>query len=540
MINIRPKWTSGSSRLIRLLSGCAISAACVLTPSAMSWAGKAESCDGLRTLSLADTTITAAELVSGGTFQPASGTPITRLPDFCRIAGTSSPTPTSKINFEVWLPVSGWNGKYQQVGNGGLAGSIQYAAMTPPLQQGYATSSTDDGTAPSGQTDWLNDIEKVKDWGYRAVHETAQNGRAIVEAFYNRPAQFAYFSGCSKGGHEAMMELQRFPEDFDGIVGGDPASDLTHLLAQQLWNPRALLDDSGGLIPQNKLTLLHNAVLSSCIGLDKGLSTDGFLNDPRDCHFDPAVLQCSGADTPDCLTAGQVAALNEIYQGPRNPRTHEQIFPGMPRGGEAPPGNLLGGLVHGWQTYNGLQLLFPQPVLGITVFHDPNWDWTTFDFDADMTKVDEMLAPILNATDPNIAPFKSHGGKLIIYSGWDDPFYSGYRHVNYYKAIARLFGARATQQFARLFMVPGMGHCTDGPGPNTFDPVAALANWVEHGVAPAQIVATKHQDNDTTKPVEMTRPLCPFPQIAVYDGTGSTTDAGNFKCIVDKDLRAQN
>jgi feruloyl esterase len=481
----------------------------------------AASCESLSSLTLANTTITLAQTVPAGEFSlPTTGAALARrfgnLPALCRVAATLKPSSDSDIKIEVWLPTSGWNGKFQGVGNGGFAGSISYGAMVTALNRGYATASTDTGHVGSGvDGSWaLGHPERVVDFGYRAIHEATVKAKAIVQAFYDRGARLSYFVGCSQGGRQGLMEAQRYPTDYNAIVVGAPVNFVTHLVAGKLWIASATLKDPASFIPPTQYRLINQAALAACDARD-GV-TDGLINDPTRCDFDPKTLLCQGAASETCLTAAQVEAVKKIYSGLKNPRTGRDIYPGMARGSEL-----------GWAAMAGGPNPHPfstEPFKYL-VFGDPNWDWRTFDFDADVAKTDAKLASH-NAVDPNLKAFKSRGGKIIMYDGWNADDNIALNSVNYYNSVFRVFGAKQTDEFLRLFMAPGMGHCGGGPGPNTFDALTALEPWVEQNKAPETFVAS-HSTNGV---VDRTRPLCPYPQVAQYKGVGSTDDAANFAC----------
>jgi Tannase and feruloyl esterase len=511
-----------------------------------------QSCESLTTLALTNTTITSAMSVAAGAFKPPAGpgqpAPTEALPAFCRVAGVAKPTSDSEIKFELWLPASGWNGKYEQVGNGGFAGTIPLSAMADPLLRGYATAGTDDGHASATDGSWaLGHPEKLIDFGYRAVHETSLQAKAITRAFYGKELARSYFVGCSDGGREALMEAQRYPDDFVGIVAGAPANNWTHLLVGAIWTEQALFNDPASYVPPNKLPVLQNAVVTACDALDS--VKDGVIADPRRCQFDPAVVQCKGADAADCLTEPQVAAVRKIYAGPKNPRTGTQIFPGYSPGTEAVPANW-----RVWISGNGpgqptLQAFFGNTFYAYMVFGDPKWDFRSFNFDSDVETADNKTAGILNSTDPDLAKFKARGGKLIQYHGWGDAAIPPQNSINYFESVQSVMGKTnrerdmgATQDFYRLFMVPGMSHCAGGIGATAFgnltstqhdpghDVVSALDQWLEKGVAPNQIIATGFVDGNPAKGVQMTRPLCSYPEEAIYRGTGDTNSATSFTC----------
>ena len=484
----------------------------------MAISADAMSCEALRSVALPDTAILSATLMPAGPFTPPSVAGATGpaprpivFPAACRVVGRVSPA----VNFEVWLPASGWNGKFQMVGGGGFAGVISYGAMATALDRGYATASTDTGHSTPGGSWALGHPELVTDFAYRAIHETTVKAKTIVEAFYGNAARLSYFVGCSTGGRQGLIEAQRFPNDFDGIVAGAPANYWTHLMAGTLWPATATLKDDATRLSAAKLSTINKAVLAACDARDG--ATDGLIENPLACGFDPATLQCAGVENDACLTAAQVKAAAAIYSPSVNPRTKDVIFPGMPRGGELT-----------WRALAGGTAPFPIPIdfFRYFVHSDPNWDWKTFDFDKDVVLADEKFGALMNATDPKLGAFKARGGKLVMYHGWNDQLIQPSNSINYYSSVSKAMGARETDDFARLFMVPGMTHCAGGPGPNTFDAVGALEQWVEHSTKPAQMTAS----HSTSGVVDRTRPLCPYPQVASYKGSGSLDEAANFIC----------
>jgi feruloyl esterase len=446
------------------------------------------------------------------------------LPEFCRVAAVTKPSKDSAIKFEVWMPTSNWNGKFMGLGNGGMAGSISYGSMTAPLSRGYATASTDTGHEGTGQEGSfaLGHREKVIDFGYRAVHEMTVQAKLIMAAYYGRAPKFSYWNGCSTGGRQGLTEAQRFPADYDGIVAGSPALFLTHLQASSVWKAQAIRKNPGGLVPPSKLFLIHKAVLTACDARD-GVK-DGLLEDPRLCDFEPKTLECKGEDGPDCLTAAQVAVVRAFYSPTVNPRTRERIYPGMVLGSEP-----------GWSSDVGRMhadpLALATAYLRYAVFQDPNWDYMKFDFDSAMAVADRTDDGVTKAMDPNLRDFFHLGGRLLQYHGWSDPSISPLSSINYYNSVLDFMGGSAkVRDSYRLFMAPGMDHCGGGDGPNTFDSIRAIEEWVEAGKAPDHIIASRIRDGKT----ERTRPLCPCPQVATYKRTGSTDDAANFSCSVSK------
>jgi feruloyl esterase len=450
------------------------------------------------------------------------------LPEFCRVAAVATPSKDSEIKFEVWLPDANWNGKFMGLGNGGMAGSISYGSMSAALSLGYAASSTDTGHegSPQDGSYALAHREKVIDFGYRAVHEMTVKAKLIIAAYYGRAPKFSYWYGCSTGGRQALTEAQRFPVDYDGIIAGAPAVFLTHMQAASVWKAQAIRKNSGGLVPPSKLLLIHNAVLAACDARD-GVK-DGLLDDPRICNFDPKILQCKGEDSPDCLTAAQITVVQAFYSPTVNPRTREQIFPGMVPGSEL-----------GWSSDVGRMHADPPDItntlatayLRYAVFQNAKWDYMTFDFNSGMALADRIDDGVTKATDPNLRDFFRRGGKLLQYHGWSDPSISPLSSTNYYDSVLNFIGnPTSVRDSYRLYMVPGMDHCGGGDGPNQFDAIGVLEQWVEKGKAPDQIIASQTRDGKT----ECTRPLCPYPQVARYKGTGSTSAAANFSCLLPK------
>lgn len=481
----------------------------------------AATCDSLSSLKLPGAMITAAiDSPPLSATDPMFG-PFSVQKPFCRVTGVIPPA----IKFEVWMPEARmWNGKFQGVGNGGVAGSVAQGSLAVAVNRGYAAVSSNLGHN-GGPIDFdfaIGHRELVKDWGYRATHGMTVAGKAVVAAYYGKAPARAYFTGCSGGGRQGLMEAQRYPADYDGIVAGDPTADFVRLtLGGRLWEAIQTLKDPSRYIPASKIPVIAAATVTACDEAD-GLK-DGIVADPRECHFDPATIQCKASDGPDCLTEGQVAALKAIYAGSTD-RKGKQIFPGYMPGGE------LGAM--GWSAYvsgaepkKGSQYLYGGNFARGMVKGDPTYDPLNFDFDNDMPVAIAKLSKDIDATDPDLAGFKAHGGKLIQYHGWADPGVSPLWSVGYYEAVAKKIGDPSA--FYRLFMVPGMQHCVGGPGPDHFDALAALEQWVEHGQAPKQIVATHLTNNGGA---DRTRPLCPYPQIAKWSGTGSTDDAANFSC----------
>jgi TonB family protein len=501
------------------------------------------SCENLSTLKLPDTTITSAQQVAAGQFVPPGATAppasVKNLPAFCRVQATIKPAKDSDIKIEVWMPLSGWNGKYRGQGNGGFAGNIDYPGLATAVIQGYAAGSTDTGHSGSPiDASWaLGHPDKIVDFGWRAVHEMTVKAKGIIQAFYGDAPKHSYFLGCSNGGRQALMEAQRFPEDYDGILVGAPANYWTKVFATFIFDIQAIQATPGSYIGADKIPAIAKGVAAACDTND-GVK-DGVLNDPRDCRFDPGVLLCKAADSADCLTADQVTALRKIYAGPFDAHG-KQMYPGFLPGGEEGPG--------GWVTWIGmgpgkdLQTAFATGFYTNMISSPEAVDVKKVNVESAVKLADDQQGKTFNADDPNLKPFATHGGKLIIYHGWSDAALPPQGAVNYFNTVQAAIGSR-TADFLRLYMVPGMQHCVGGPGANSFgqsgmltdpehDVRAALEQWVEKGLAPNKIIATKFaSETDHSQGVKFTRPLCPYPQAAKYKDSGDANDAANFECV---------
>jgi feruloyl esterase len=508
-----------------------------------------DACEKLTSTAIAGAKITFAQTVAAGTFAgpPAAftGRDLTAfyksVPAFCRVVAEAKPTADSDIRLEVWLPASGWNGKLQGIGNGGFAGLIDYMQLGVAVTKGYAATATDTGHGgtPIDATWAVGHPEKVVDFGHRGIHEMTRVAKEAVHAFYGKNPQRSYFAGCSDGGREALMEAQRYPTDYDGILAGAPANNWTALLATAVADTQALTLDKASFIPPAKVPAIYAAVLKSCDDLD-GVR-DGILNDPRQCHFDPETMACQVGEDPDkCLTAPQAAALKKIYAGLHDAHGHE-LFPGYLPGAEDGPG--------GWALWitgpaptKSLMAFFGLGFYSNMVYEDSAWDYKTFAIESGLNAAHEKTAKALNAVDPDLEPFKKRGGKLILYHGWNDPAIPALSTVRYYDQVIAKMGQSNADSFLRLYMIPGMQHCDNGPGADSFGQVgqlvfddpqhsvdAALEQWVEKGTAPATITASKYAGDDRQHP-KMTRPLCAYPQSAKYKGAGDANDAASFGC----------
>jgi hypothetical protein len=516
-------------------------------------AAAAATCAGLAgSLSLPNTTITLAQSYTAG--QTVTGTTVAPA-GLCRVAGTVQPSSDSNIHFEVWIPTDGsWNGKYEQLGNGGFAGAISLSGIANAVSRGYAAAATDDGTAgpPRGAINFVGHPDVQIDFGNRAIKVTTDNSKAVIAALMGANPRHSYFNGCSDGGREALMEAQRYPDDFDGIIAGSPANDWAGLLGGSfLWDMQALLNgpQTGGVpdgyIPPASLSLLTTPALAQCVGKDGGVPTDTFLSDPRGCHFDPKVAQCkNGQDPGTCLTPAQVEAARKIYEGAH--ANGELLFPGYEPGGEAVAADWPSWLVGTSSTSPGSQNGFAMGFWCDQVLGNASCNYLGIDLDAQFKAAAKAVAPIVSSIDTNLRPFEHHGGKLIQYAGWADTAIAPENGLNYYRAVEREMGD--AHHFYRVFMVPGMAHCSGGNGPNAFgngtsngpvidadhDLVKALERWVEQGVAPDKIIAT-HYVNNTPPAIQFQRPLCPYPQRGAYIGTGDPNQASSFKCVEHED-----
>jgi Tannase and feruloyl esterase len=460
------------------------------------------------------------------------------VPAHCRVSGVIEP----EVAFEVNLPAK-WNGRFYMIGNGGHAGESfdepgRVAQRGAALKQGFAFASTNTGhdarREPGGSFGY-NNPQKLVDFAYRGVHLTALNSKRIANAYYGEPVSHAYWNACSTGGRQGLMEAQRFWDDFNGIIAGSPVLDFGGKTISGIWNGQAQLQAP---ITPDKLKVVADSLYAKCDAVD-GLA-DGIIDDPRRCNFDPArdVPQCRGtANDASCITPAQAGTLKKIYGGVVS--QGKPYFPGFSPGAEivarrptgAPASGWLGALV-GIEGKPPFDLSISDGTMKYLVFpiDDPNYDWRRFDFDKDTGQLDGMRA-LTDATNPDLARFRKRGGKILMYFGWADPLLPPLMGVNYYERAVQANGPDTTD-FLRLFMVPGMFHCRGGVGPDEFDAVTSIVNWVEQGRAPQQIVARKFVDGK----LQRSRPLCPYPQVARYLGKGSIDEAKNFSCVMPEGL----
>jgi len=495
----------------------------------------AADCSDLKNLKLENTEITLAEAVTSGTLAIPNESPMSGLPHMCRVAGVLRPTSDSEIRFEVWMPEQGWNGRFLGVGNGGFAGSIGYRQFVAYLQRGFAVAGSDAGhQAEAEDASWaFGHPEKIKDFGWRAVHLTTERGKQFVAAFYSKPQDHAYFDSCSDGGREALMEAQRFPADYDGILAGAPANAWSTMVASGVSGIQALANNPRAFISDLKLPAIQKAALDTCDARD-GVK-DGVIADPAKCQFDPNVLLCKAGDKLDCLTRPQIETLKTLYEGAKD--SHGKlIFPGFTMGDEMSWREWVVGVAPGASS----SVQYVQNYFRYMVTGDPKWNVLTANVDEVLKLSREKSAADLDSTNPDLSRFAARGGKLILYHGWNDQAISPWNTVAYYKQVQRIMGEQKAESFTRLYMIPGMEHCFGGPGATAFGQFGigtakgpsnglfdSLQDWVENRAAEEGVFATKF--DGTMKPV-MTRPLCAYPAVATYNGTGDPTDAANFAC----------
>ncbi|MFM5931949.1 MAG: tannase/feruloyl esterase family alpha/beta hydrolase [Novosphingobium sp.] len=494
--------------------------------------------------------IVSAAHVADGSARDPNGASFKDLGGYCRVVAVASTEPRSNILIEVWLPDRArWNGKFLGTGNGGFAGSISVGALAGGLRRGFAVANTDMGTFPAGQQGGSGQIgyaagngrrAAVRDWGYRATHEMTLLAKAVIARFYGAKAKSSLFAGCSTGGHQALTEAQRFPDDYDGIIAGAPGHNRTHLHTMFLMQAM-VMNRPGFVLPSLKsLTLWTDHWRAKCVGKDGGAPGDLFLTDPSLCKASPRELVCKAGDTSaSCIPERELAQLETIYAATRNPRTGAVIYPRINIGAEQSMvryASLMAGFKPRGVPAEIARWAFP-----------PTWNPATFDFDRDVDRVDQALAADINANNPNLTRFAARGGKLIMWHGWEDYLVSPYDSIIYYD---RAFASGTDKgDFLRLFLAPGVDHCGAGAGPDSFgqmasiesfqrnggpashDMLSALEAWVDAGKAPDSIMAAKYSATNPDKPVAQ-RPLCPYPLAARYVGTGSASEATSFSCQV--------
>jgi feruloyl esterase len=454
-------------------------------------------------------------------------------PQHCRVTGVITP----EVAFEVNLP-DRWNRRFYMTGNGGLAGDAldtpTNADRTAALTNGFVHARTNTGhdarKEPSGSF-VLSNPQKAIDYAYRAVHVTAELAKKVATEYYARPIAFSYWNSCSNGGRQGLLEAQRYPDDFDGIIANAPWVDQTGFTLGAMWNQKVLTEAP---LPPAKLSVVAQAVMAACDMVD-GLK-DGLIDDPRRCTFDPTrdVPSCrAGEDLPECLTPAQAMAVKKIYSGPTS--NGKALFPGFMIGSEAintaPNGTTSSGwlnaIVPAKPDAKPADFNLAEGVMRYLILQPPqaDYDFMKFDYDRDPAIV-ARWSQLADAKDPDLSKFRRSGGKLIMTYGWADQILQPLMGVNYYEAVRSKHG-RNTADFARLFMMPGVAHCGGGIGPDRIDSVTAVIDWTEKGKAPDHLIASKVTNGQVVR----TRPLCPYPQVAKYKGQGSIDEAANFTCV---------
>jgi pimeloyl-ACP methyl ester carboxylesterase len=493
-------------------------AAAGLAASAPQAAAAPVPCESLAGLSLPQATVTAAQELPAGSYTPPQGPAQANLPAFCRVALTVAP----QIKIEVWLPKDTWNGRYRGEGGGGYAGQISYGGLAAGIRAGYATASTDTGhPASAGGTFALNpdrslNTQLIGDFAERSLHELVLKAKAVIGAYYGKPPAFSYWNGCSTGGRQGLIAAQRFPDEYNGLVIAAPAINWDRFIPSELWPQIAMNKTVGAPIAASKLNAVTKEAIAACDQIDGVV--DGVLNDPRKCSYDPKTLVCTaGHDPAGCLSPQEADAIRKIWNGPTSP-SGERLWFGLERG--APLTALAGSN--------------PFPIATAHFQHwlrqNPEFDWRTLseaDFEVDFKESQRKFGDVIGTDDPNLAALRKRGGKIIVWHGEADQLIFPRGTVNYFERVVKANGgARQVNEFARLFMAPGVGHCAGGDGPNPVGVFEALVEWVERGAAPKTLPASRTRPDGTV----VTRPLCPYPTTAKWTGKGSTDDAANFTC----------
>ncbi len=498
---------------VRSSGGAVIASSKVNNRSAMT-------CADLMNLALPETMITAALEVPAGTYTPPGSPPLTNLPAFCRVALSVAP----QIHIEVWMPKDTWNQRYRGEGGGGYAGSISYFGLATGIRAGYATASTDTGhPASAGGTFALNpdgtlNNQLIFDFAERSLHEMVLKAKALINAYYGTAPRYSYWNGCSTGGRQGLMAVQRFPEEYDGLVIASPAINWDRFISSELWPQIIMRQELGGPISTAKMNAVTNAAIAAC-DADDGVA-DGVINDPRKCKYDPTESICKpGSDPATCLTPAEANAVRKIWDGPVSATTGKRLWFGLERGA-----SLL-----------GLAGTSPFPIatthFQYWIHQDPTFDWRTLseaDFETDFRESQRKFNQVIGTDDDNIQRFRNRGGKMIIWHGEADQLIFPRGTVNYFnRVLTGNGGPKHVDDFARLFLAPGVAHCAGGAGPNPVGVFDAVVNWVENDIAPDTILAQRTLPGGAV----LTRPLCPYSKTAKWTGTGSTEDAANFVCV---------
>jgi feruloyl esterase len=498
-----------------------------------------QSCESLKSIKVPNITITSVE-AGGPGYQLKSEAGMMGMPSmggmavsapFCRVQAFSAPSSDSHIGIEIWLPdAAKWNGKFLAAGNPGFIGSLSSSGLAQTMQKGYVAAGTDTGHVDQGFEWAIGHPEKWADWGYRAVHEMTVLTKTLAKAYYGKPIKYSYWNSCHNGGNQGLNEAQRFPEDFDGIVANDPAYYISHLQSGSLYISWVNLKDGAkapGYISPAKVDVLHKAAIAACDEKD-GLK-DGLIENPPSCKFDPATIQCKGADADNCLTAAQVDTARKIYTGAK-------FKDGAPIYAGYEPGSELNWNFMIEKDPFSVNLAYFKGM----VFENKDWDYHTFDVDKDTRLAINKTGKYVDGNNPDLKPFKKAGGKIIMISSWNSQALAPRQYVEYYKSVEKAVGGRRqTEDFARMFAIPGGGGCVGFMGNgDDFPAFDAIQKWVEEGKAPDKIIVQYHEAGSggaggmgVAGIVYRTRPVCPYPQVSKYNGSGDINDAANFRCV---------
>lgn len=515
---------------IRRVSGVALAALAI----SFAQPAVAGECSDLAGMAVTDGKVTSASLVAAGGFSLAQGSAggpppgvaagsFANLPAFCRTQVTLKPSSDSDIKVEVWLPASGWNGKLVGIGNGIWAGSISYFQLADPLSKGYAVVATDSGHVGNGLTaEWaIGHPEKLVDFGYRAVHGMTVAAKESIRAFYGQGPRLSLWNSCSTGGRQGLMAAFRYPEDYDAISAMAPANPMTNLMTQSMWAGWQPQRMPGAALGPAKLGVVHAAVVRQCDKLD-GLE-DGIVMNPTACAFDPKSLQCAAGDEASCLTAPQVETMQAIYAGVSGP-DGRVLLPGFPVGSEMQ----LAALTSAPQPFPVALTYFSMLVFG----DQKGWDWKSFDYSRDLLAGRAFGADMLDVSPTGLDAFFARGGKLLLSHGWNDGLIPADNTLNFYRELYHDIPLNQAQDQLRFYIVPGMDHCSGGEGVSQFDTLGVIDNWASTGQAPHTIVASRGTGGGPNAPARpaLSRPLCPYPLVARYEGAGDTALASSFRC----------
>ncbi len=522
------------------LAKLALAASAGLLALAAANGAAAKDCADLEGLALDKGSVTSAKLVAPGAFEAPPGpfgpppgvvaSPFADLPEFCRVQATLRPTDDSDIKVEVWLPAKGWNGKFVGIGNGIWAGQLSYNELGDPLSRGYAVATTDTGHSGSGLTaEWaVGHKEKLVDFGYRAVHLMTVTAKAAITGYYGEGPAHSFWDSCSTGGRQGLMAAYRYPEDFDAISAMAPANPMTSLMTQTMWANWVPKRDLGGAPDPALLTTVHKMVLAKCDAMD-GLA-DGLVSNPQACNFKPAEMVCKDGQTGNCLSPADAAMMQSLYDGVRA-KDGTWLLPGWPAGSETQLTMLVSGPTPFPVAWDYFKLL--------TYGEDFNWNWMKMDYAQGLADARAFGAGMLDVPADGLSPFFARGGKLLLSHGWNDGLIPATNTLAFYHDLYGAVPQSAAQNQLRLFMVPGMDHCSGGEGPSDFDTLGVIDAWAATDVAPSRIIATR----PTAMPAmtgapkapprePMSRPLCPYPMVATFDGEGNPNEAESFSCAL--------